>query len=260
MIASWASRAILLFACSCLLMTSANAQSRFSDDTLRAWAAEADGHSCDTQLDGFLAVTASTFVYPERAFADQISGDVLLLFDTRAGDTLSVVNPRVFASEPTGVFDAAALDVVRHFRFPEGMRDCEGLRVWLKFRVNNANSTGEMRGFLASAEALPPLSAEAEEALAGRRAADLCGPALPARGMMGLVYPPDAFRAQQEGSAVVRFSVSVDGSVSDLVIIDELPAGWGFGDAAVRALQRTTYPARDSVCEDVVTQVHFRMQ
>lgn len=254
------SSAILVLACFCLATTTASAQSRFSDETLRAWEAEADGHPCETQLDGFLTVTESTFTYPERALADQISGDVLLTFDTRAGDTLSIVNPRVFASEPAGVFDAAASDVVRNFRFPESMRDCEGLRVWLRFRVNNANAMGEMRGFLASAEALPPLSAEAEDALASRRATELCGPALPNRGMLGLVYPPDAFRAGQEGSAVVRFTVGVDGSVSGAAVIDELPIDWGFGVAALRAMQRTMYPPRSSTCENVVTQVHFRMR
>lgn len=253
-------RVSLAFACFCLLTTAASAQSRFSDETLRAWAEEADGHPCQTQLDGFLVVTESNFAYPERALEDQTSGDVLLLFDTRAGDTLSVVNPRVFASEPAGVFDTAAIDVVKHFQFPDGMRDCEGLRVWLRFRVNNANATGEMLGFLVSAEAIPPLSAEAEDALTNRNAAELCGPALPSRGMLSLVYPPDAFRAQQEGSAVVRFTVETDGSVAGATVVDELPTGWGFGEAALRAMQRTMYPPRALACEDVATRVHFRMR
>ncbi|HRO02682.1 MAG TPA: hypothetical protein PLS69_03650, partial [Terricaulis sp.] len=148
--------------CACLFFIAPSvvlAQSRFSDDTLRAWEADANGRSCETQTFGFLGIPRATFAYPERALTDRVSGDVLLIFDTQYTDgVLSVVNPRVFASEPEGSFDGVARELASQFQFPAAMRDCEGLRAWLRFRVNNANAAGEMRGFVAGAEATPALT------------------------------------------------------------------------------------------------------
>jgi TonB family protein len=49
------------------------------------------------------------------------------------------------------------------------------------------------------------------------------------------LYPPDAMRRGLEGRAVIRCYVATDGTLYQCVIVNETPAGEGFGDAALKA-------------------------
>lgn len=75
--------------------------------------------------------------FPERALALGLEGRVLIEFDISPAGT--VMNARVIASEPTAIFDEAALQAVRQWRYdpkvvagkPVAQR---GLRIAIPFR------------------------------------------------------------------------------------------------------------------------------
>lgn len=241
-------------------------EQRFSPETYQAWAADADGRACETPLGGyFVGSRAAGIEFPQAAVANRTSGDVLLIFNTRYDGALSITDARVFASEPPGVFDEVALEVAQHFRFPPEMRNCDGLRAVLWFRVNNANATGAMVGFIASAEAQPPLNAAAAEALRARRLRNHCqveGALNPEQLGIALqsLYPARALDRSIEGYAVVEISIAPDGSVQSPVVLDEFPRGMGFGDAAASAVQTAQYAERSTTCQNAATIVHFRLR
>ncbi|HKJ74780.1 MAG TPA: energy transducer TonB [Alphaproteobacteria bacterium] len=56
-----------------------------------------------------------------------------------------------------------------------------------------------------------------------------------------LVYPNRARSAGKEGYADIQFTVTKTGQVVDAQVIDENPDGWGFGQAAVKTVQRWRY-------------------
>lgn len=248
-------------------VSTAWSQSRFSSEIYRAWGEAADGRPCETRLFGLYRSSNSTVGYPATALEGRISGDVLLIFDTSfANGALSMTNARVFASQPEGLFDEAALAIATEFEFPSSMRNCEGLRAMLRFRVNNANADGVMRGFVPFAEAAPPLNAEAVDALRTGNLSEHCGVTGGAinRGELGSalseMYPEQARTRGYEGYAVVRFSIAPNGSVPTASVVDELPSGMGFGEAAVRAQLMARYPPRVAVCENAATRVHFGLR
>ena len=51
-------------------------------------------------------------------------------------------------------------------------------------------------------------------------------------------YPPQARRAQREGVVELEFTVGVDGRASDIKVVKEDPKGFGFGDAALEAVNK----------------------
>lgn len=82
--------------------------------------------------------------YPERALARGIEGRVLVEFDVT--ETGAVVNARVVASEPSDVFDAAALSAVRQWRYDPKIVNGRavrqsGLRIAIPF-VRDERSSG----------------------------------------------------------------------------------------------------------------------
>lgn len=60
-------------------------------------------------------------VYPEEAYRQKIDGVVHVEYDVTVDGT--VENARVVDSNPPGVFDAAALDAVRKWRFHPAVRN-----------------------------------------------------------------------------------------------------------------------------------------
>ena len=48
-------------------------------------------------------------------------------------------------------------------------------------------------------------------------------------------YPKRAEARQKNGSATLRFVIEASGYVSNIVIVNEEPSGWGFGKAALKA-------------------------
>lgn len=54
-------------------------------------------------------------------------------------------------------------------------------------------------------------------------------------------YPKRAQEREKEGSAIVRFTIAVDGSVKNVQLVQENPGGYGFGEAAVKAVGQWKY-------------------
>ena len=80
-------------------------------------------------------------VYPAEARAEGIEGIVVVEYRVSAEG--EVVAPRVVRAEPTGVFDQAALDAVRTWRYrphrPDGDAvEVPGVRSTLRFRLGEA--------------------------------------------------------------------------------------------------------------------------
>ncbi len=242
------------------------AQERFSADTLRQWEQAANGHACETKYFG--RYRGRSFEYPADALADEVSGDVLLTFDTQVDDAgvLSITNARVFAADPAGVFDDVALIVANNFVFPEGMGDCESLRARLQFRVYDGNRDGVLSGIVTSSPPVPPLNAAAVDLLRSRRVGAYCGEEsgpinrIEMSEATSRLYPSAALSRGESGMAVLRFSIAPDGSVVDPTVVDEMPTGQGFGEAGVRTQQIARYAPRESVCEGAGTVIHFRLQ
>lgn len=77
--------------------------------------------------------------YPQAALAEGVEGRVLLEGEiSREG---RILNPRIVAAEPSGVFDAAALSAFRDWEYcplPDTMDlDSEPFRIAVPFRIVN---------------------------------------------------------------------------------------------------------------------------
>ncbi len=57
--------------------------------------------------------------------------------------------------------------------------------------------------------------------------------------------PPRALAEHVNGCAGVRFRLAPDGSPTDMTVMAEYPAGYGFGDTASAAITATRWPAKD---------------
>jgi len=66
-------------------------------------------------------LSAGGLVYPEEAQRQNIEGFVKVAYDVTVDGT--VANARVVESEPAGMFDAAALEAVRSWRFHAAVRN-----------------------------------------------------------------------------------------------------------------------------------------
>lgn len=256
--------ACVLAASFLIAVPEAGAQYRFDSEVYRDWADDANGRPCETQLEGYLPRTFSD-VYPPDALRSRTSGEVLLTFDTSYRDgVLSTENARVFRSDPAGVFDETALALAREFVFPPTMRNCGGIRAILRFVANSANADGAMRGAITSSLTIPPLRPETARAVLDSRLSTHCG----VEGAVntndfGLalisLYPERAMQRDREGFAVIRFAIAPDGSVSGPVVLEEFPAGLGFGEAGAQAILVARYPQRTDACEGAVVTVRFRL-
>ena len=61
---------------------------------------------------------------------------------------------------------------------------------------------------------------------------------------MNAVYPPDALKANLAGSATVECTVDATGLLADCVVVNESPAGSGFGAAAMALSPKFQMPAK----------------
>ena len=66
-------------------------------------------------------LSVSGIVFPESAHLKKVEGYVRVEYDVTVDGT--VANPRVIESVPEGVFDEAALDAVRSWKFHPAVRD-----------------------------------------------------------------------------------------------------------------------------------------
>lgn len=70
---------------------------------------------CATALQPPVLVEAGRLVYPPAAKAQGIEGEVVVQYDVTTDGSVEAV--AVLSADPPGVFDAAATDLVRSFRF-----------------------------------------------------------------------------------------------------------------------------------------------
>jgi protein TonB len=57
-------------------------------------------------------------------------------------------------------------------------------------------------------------------------------------------YPQFAQRRGVEGYAVIELTISKEGSATDVVLIEESPESWGFGEETLKAGARLLYAPR----------------
>ena len=57
-------------------------------------------------------------------------------------------------------------------------------------------------------------------------------------------YPHRALQRRKEGYAVIEVTVTNSGTVRDPVLLEEFPAGWRFGRAALKAAKKLRYNPR----------------
>ncbi len=71
-------------------------------------------------------------------------------------------------------------------------------------------------------------------------------------------YPIEAAKAGTEGSVVLKFNVETDGSVSNVEVVNAMPA-YTFDKSAVTALKQWRYNATDTVHKNLLVQLDFVM-
>jgi periplasmic protein TonB len=71
------------------------------------------------------------------------------------------------------------------------------------------------------------------------------------------VYPRRAEEAERSGIVVLSFTVRPDGSVSDLVVLEERPRGFGFARSATDAVRNWTFDPQRVDGEAVPYQARF---
>lgn len=87
----------------------------------------------------YLPVVKVAPIYPRRAQSQGVEGWVLLEFTV--SETGAVINPRVIEAEPSNVFDRAALQAVRKFKYKPRVQDGEpvastGVQHLITFRLD----------------------------------------------------------------------------------------------------------------------------
>lgn len=154
--------------------------------------------------------------YPEAARQVSAEGSVEVAFTVlRDG---SVGWARILKAEPSGFFEAAALDGVRGWRFTPPRRDGEVVECRIRTRLRFALADGAA------------LRADGEPGTDG----------LPAP-----AYPPAARAARLEGYAEVGFTIGEDGRVTRAEVLAAMPRG-EFEAAALAAVRRWRLPAGEA--------------
>lgn len=72
-------------------------------------------------------------------------------------------------------------------------------------------------------------------------------------------YPPAAFNADQDGYAVVSCRIGEGRKLTDCVVVEEGPVGWGFGEAAVRMQTDVIVPGHAPADAPTVINIPFCM-
>lgn len=243
-----------------LFSTDAAGQFLFEPQTYRDWTDASNGSPCETEFQG---TYSSQLEYPASALETLTPGEALVVFDTvYAEGALTIENPRVVASTPTGVFDETALAVARRFQFPTEMRNCTAVRARVVFRIYDG-AEGGPTGIVAASLAEPPLRPDTVRALRDGNVRTHCQIETGAMNLnefgeaLARLYPLRALDREREGWAVVQFTIAQDGSVVAPVALEEPSGGWGFGVAAVQAIAVARFPPRAAACENAATTVRF---
>ena len=70
------------------------------------------------------------------------------------------------------------------------------------------------------------------------------------------IYPKEAFKSSLTGSVTMSFTVNLDGSIGDIVILESTPKGV-FENASITALSQWRYAVVDKPIENVKTKFDF---
>lgn len=149
--------------------------------------------------------------YPESARLANAEGSVEVAFTVlRSGGAGWI---RLVKAEPSGFFEAAALEGVRGWRFTPATRDGEPIECRFRTRVRFT-------------------LADVATVQAGSAAAD---------GLAAPAYPPAARAARLEGYVELRVAVAADGRVTQAVVTSAMPRG-DFERAALAAVRYWRLP------------------
>ena len=62
--------------------------------------------------------------------------------------------------------------------------------------------------------------------------------------MLAPTFPPKATKECQEGMALLNFTITTEGNVEDIVVVEEDPFGFGFADASIAVARKLKYYPR----------------
>jgi TonB family protein len=165
--------------------------------------------------------------FPDAARVAQVSGVASMQCAVNSDGWLE--NCVVASEEPEGLgFGQAALQLSTFFRMNSRTSDgasVEGSIVRVPITMQLPKATNAVRA------PLPPPGQ-----FRGPRVSIITNPTLlstPDAAAFSRVYPMAAQRAGIEGRALIHCRVTIDGKLSECVVIEETPMGAGFGVAAV---------------------------
>ena len=163
-------------------------------------------------------IRADSPIYPARALERGIEGYVVLEFTL--GETGSIIDPVVAESEPSGIFEQAALEALNNLRFrPRMVAEVpvatESIRHRIDFKIEDDNHTSPAR---------------------------VSGHPVPVRPLRWLrpTYPQRALQRGIEGHVVLEFTINETGSVVDPAVVESEPLGI-FDQSALDAASKLKY-------------------
>lgn len=100
--------------------------------------------SCGTSVVPPILLESGRLVYPSESREAKVEGSVLLAYDVNVEGKVS--NIRVLSSSPAGVFDEAAIDFVRTWRFQPQKRSglpeaVEGIQSRISFTLEDGDAS-----------------------------------------------------------------------------------------------------------------------
>ncbi len=192
-------------------------------------------------------------VYPEAARKVGAPGKVTLRAVIRRDGTVGDI--KVLEEPPGGFgFGRAAIEAVRQWRYRPATKDGRPVDVYLTIVVNfQLASAAKPRG-----ESAPPPVGEARGGKVLAPGVDgVTEPELIPGTKVRPVYPKAAQAAGVSGKVTLRAVIHRDGTVGDIKVLRESPGGFGFGRAAIDAVQQWRYrPAMKDGCP---VDVYFRV-
>lgn len=177
--------------------------------------------------------------YPLGAKAQNISGKVVLDCRVNMDGSIDCV---IDSEGPAGWgFGAAAMEVARHFLLAEkaanGMPAADGrITIPIVFAPRNCVASPSAITFEVSASAIT--SAPALAPAPARVVENPIWVRKPDTHALARLFPAKAQKWGKRGHVVVRCLIALDGSLTNCIVTNETPVGWGFGDAALKMAQQ----------------------
>lgn len=179
--------------------------------------------------------------YPARAVANNVSGKAVLDCLVNVDGTFDC---EIGSEEPSNWgFGAAAIEVAKYFLVAEkavnGMRTADGrITVPVTFAPRNCAATPSPIALGDATLVTAPLWLKK-----------------PSAGERARYYPRRALERGKRGHANVRCLIALSGALTNCVTTSETPAGWGFGDAALRLAQEFQTAPQSAIGEPTAGRV-----